>query len=217
MTAPARNPIGAPITKRERSDATRARLLDAAVKAFAEHGFHGTSTRDVAVAAGMSPAGVYIHYKSKEELLYHISRRGHDNSRRLLEVALAASDDPAEQLAEFMRSFALDHARNHTTGRVVNSEFEALNTQHRTEIRRIRAEIERGVCGIVESGLQSGMFKTADSEKAAVALLSLSIDITRWYHDEGRWRPEDVADFYADLALKMVGARDGRAVPASEH
>jgi AcrR family transcriptional regulator len=207
MVAPPRKSSGPPLTKRERSDATRTRLLDAAVKAFAEHGFHGTSTRDIAVAAGMSPAGVYIHYKSKEELLYRISRRGHDNSRRLMEVALAASDDPAEQLAEFMRSFALDHARNHTQGRVVNSEFEALNPQHRTEIRRIRAEIERGVCGIVESGTRSGVFTTADPEKAAVALLSLSIDIARWYHDEGRWRPEDVAEFYADLALKMVGVR----------
>lgn len=213
MSAPTRKASTRRPTQQERSDATRARLLDAAVSAFAEHGFHGTSTRDIAVAAGLSPAAVYIHYKSKEELLYQISRRGHDTSRRLMEVALATSDDPAQQLAGMVRAMALDHARNHTTGRVVNYELDALSPRHRREIRHIRAEIERGVRGVVESGIESGVFGTTEPDKAAVALLSLSIDITRWYHDAGRWSPEDVAEFYVDLALKMVAAHSGRPAP----
>lgn len=213
MTAPARKAASTRPTQQERSEATRARLLDAAVKAFAEHGFHGTSTRDIAAAGGMSPAAVYIHYKSKEELLYQISRRGHDTSRRLMEVALAASEDPAEQLTGVMREYVLDHARNHMQGRVVNYEFEALNPQHRREIRRIRAEIERGFRGVVQNGIDSGVFRATEPEKTAVALLSLCIDITRWYRDAGPWTPEDLADFYADLALRMVAAR---SAPGSE-
>ena len=60
-----------------RADATRARLLAAAAEAFADRGFHGTTTRDIAAAAGMSPAAVYVHYKSKEQLLHQLSRVGH--------------------------------------------------------------------------------------------------------------------------------------------
>ncbi|MGW3416419.1 helix-turn-helix domain-containing protein, partial [Streptomyces sp. NPDC000888] len=48
-------------------DAAR-RLLVAAVEAFAERGYHATTTRDIAGRAGMSPAALYIHYKTKEEL-----------------------------------------------------------------------------------------------------------------------------------------------------
>ena len=59
-----------------RAEATRARLLAAAVTAFAERGYHATTTRDIAAAAGMSPAALYVHHASKEELLYEIARRG---------------------------------------------------------------------------------------------------------------------------------------------
>jgi hypothetical protein len=40
----------------------------------------------------------------------------------------------------------------------------------------------------------------------ALALLSLGVDTARWYRDEGDWSPEDVAEHYAELALRMVGA-----------
>jgi AcrR family transcriptional regulator len=49
-----------------RSDATRARLLDAAIAAFAEKGFNGTTTRDIAAAAGLNPAAVYVHHHCDE-------------------------------------------------------------------------------------------------------------------------------------------------------
>jgi AcrR family transcriptional regulator len=41
------------------------KLLVAAVEAFAERGYHATTTRDIAGRAGMSPAALYIHYKTK--------------------------------------------------------------------------------------------------------------------------------------------------------
>lgn len=50
-------------------------------------------------------------------------------------------------------------------------------------------------------------FDTQNPKMAATALLSLGIDIARWYRDEGSWTPEEIADFYADVALRLVGAR----------
>lgn len=114
-------------TTQERSNVTRARLLDVAVRAFA-----GTSTRDIATAVGLSPAAVYVHFDSKEEVLYQICQRGYDTSLWLVEVSLAQSEDPSEQLPGIIRAFALDHTRNYTSGRVVNYELESLSPQHRT-------------------------------------------------------------------------------------
>ncbi|GAA5019784.1 hypothetical protein GCM10025734_73340 [Kitasatospora paranensis] len=42
---------------------------------------------------------------------------------------------------------------------------------------------------------------------AGVVLLSLGIDIGRWYADDSDWSPEDIADRYAEIALRIVGAR----------
>lgn len=191
---------------RPRADATRARLLDAAIRAFAEKGFHGTTTRDIAAAAGMSPAALYVHHKSKEELLYLISRGGHQETLRLIRDAVASSDDPAITLRRVMHDFAVHHARDHTQARTVNYELAALEPEHLEEIREIRREIQRELRELVERGVAAGVFRTSDPRLTSTALLSLGIDIARWYRDDGDWTAEHIADGYAELALRIVGA-----------
>lgn len=51
-----------------RAAAGHERLLEAALSEFAEKRFHGTTTHAIAAMAGISPAGLYIHHRSKEEL-----------------------------------------------------------------------------------------------------------------------------------------------------
>jgi hypothetical protein len=51
------------------------------------------------------------------------------------------------------------------------------------------------------------VFDAPDPHIATVALISLGIDIARWYHDGGRWKPEDLAERYAEIGLRIVGAR----------
>lgn len=190
-----------------RADQTRARLLDAAVTAFAERGFHGTSTRDIASAAGMSPAAVYVHHKSKEELLYLISRTGHERTLDLIRAAVATADDPAGQLAAAFRAFAVYHAEAHTIARIVNYELASLSEHHLREITVLRRAISGEIRALIERGVEAGVFDTPDPRMAAVTVVSLGIDIARWYRDEGVWTPEDVADYYVDLVLRMVGER----------
>lgn len=193
-----------------RADATRARLMEAAITAFAEKGFHGTTTRDIATAAGMSPAALYVHHKSKEELLYLISRTGHEKTLRLVREAIASSADPAESLRRVVHDFAVHHARDHTGARIVNYELAALSPEHLAEIRRIRHLIGQEIRDLVERGVASGAFDVPDPRVAAVALLSLGIDIARWYRDEGDWSPEDIAERYVQIALRIVGAVGAR-------
>jgi AcrR family transcriptional regulator len=181
-------------------------LLDAAVTAFAERGFHGTTTRHIAAAAGMSPAAVYVHHKSKEELLYVIADLGHRGVLELVRTAIAAESEPAAQLTGVMRALAEDHARNHERARVINNELAALSSQHRQAIRRIRRTISSEIRSLVERGVAAGAFDTPDSAMAATALLSLNLDIGRWYREDRAWSSEDVGRFYADLGLRIVGA-----------
>ncbi|SCE67606.1 transcriptional regulator, TetR family [Micromonospora chaiyaphumensis] len=192
--------------EQSRADATRARLLDAAVTAFAERGFHGTTTRDIAAAAGLSPAALYVHHRSKEELLYLISRSGHEHVLALVREAVASSADPATALRRVVHDFVVTHARDHTTTRVVNYELAALSPAHLAEIREIRHHIEQAIRQLVEAGVRAGVFQTPDPRMAAAALLSLGVDVGRWYRDGGDLSPEYIAARYAEMALRIVGA-----------
>jgi len=189
-----------------RSDGTRARLLEAAVDAFASKGFHGTTTRDIAAEAGMSPAALYVHHKSKADLLYLISRSGHEKTLQLVQAGVASSDDPSTQLVEVVRRFAVHHARGHTSARVVNYELAALRPEHLAEIAALRRAIEQEMRQVVDAGVCAGQFDTRSPRMTSLALLSLGIDIARWYRDEGEWSPEDIAEHYCEVALRIVGA-----------
>lgn len=193
--------------ERSRSDETRTKLLRAATAAFADRGFHGTTTRDIAAAAGMSPAAVYVHHRSKEELLHLISRSGHARTLALVRATIAATDGPARQLAAVMREFAADHARSHTTARIVNYELAALDPEHHAEILELRHAISREFRGLVQRGIDSGDFHVPDAGMTASALMSLGIDVARWYRADGEWTPEDIGDFYGELALRIAGHR----------
>jgi AcrR family transcriptional regulator len=192
---------------RRREPDRRARLLEAAVAAFAARGFHGTTTRDIAAAAGMSPAAIYVHHESKEELLYQISRSGHEAVLNRLRAAIATADDPAAQLAAAMRAFATHHAQSHTVARIINYELAALSDEHLREIKQLRRAITAELRAIVDRGVAEKVFDTPDPRMATTVLLSLGVDISRWYREDHPVSAADLGEFYADVALRVVGYR----------
>lgn len=180
------------------------RLLVAAVQAFAERGYHGTSTRDIAARVGLSPGGLYVHFPSKEDLLYRISLLGTQLSLKSVRDAAASQDDPIARLRAVVEVLAARGARYHTTGRVVEYELGSLDEAHYSEIAELRREIGASVREILEDGVRAGVFDVQDVPATSVALLSLTVDVARWYRSGGRRTPEEVAALYADLAERMV-------------
>ncbi|WP_122818615.1 TetR family transcriptional regulator [Nocardioides pantholopis] len=188
----------------QRGDA-RDRLLQAAVAAFAAKGFHGTTTRDIAAAAGMSPAALYVHHRSKEELLHQISLAGHERTLALCRAAVEGSDDPVEQLGRLVTDYVRYHAVHHTTARILNYELAALSPEHQAEIGAIRSRIDVLLRELLERGRRSGALRVPHPTVTAAAILSLGIDLARWWREDGGWTPDQVAAYYRELVLAMVG------------
>ncbi|GHG67170.1 TetR/AcrR family transcriptional regulator [Streptomyces griseocarneus] len=188
-------------------DAAR-RLLTAAVEAFAERGYHATTTRDIAGRAGMSPAALYIHYRTKEELLYRISGVGHRLALGILRQARDGAGTPAERLADAVRRFVRWHAEHHTTARVVQYELGALGEEHYAEIVALRRDTDGAVRDIIEDGVAAGDFDVPDVRGTTLAVLSLCIDVARWFNADGKRTPGEVGELYASLVLRMVGCAE---------
>lgn len=189
-----------------RAEATRARLFDAAVAAFAARGFHGTTTRDIASAAGMSPAALYVHHRSKEEILFLISLSGHQEVLAVLRRAAASSSDPTERLRVMMAAFAEFHARTHVHARVINYELAALSPEHLEQVVGLRNQIDAEFTAALRAGMDAGVFHVPDLPMAGRALASLGVDIARWWRPGASWTPEQIAEYYGEVALRIVGA-----------
>ena len=180
------------------------RLLTGAVDAFAERGFQATTTRDIASRAGMSPAALYVHYPSKERLLFEISLYGHGAALEIL-TAADSGDSPAERLRAMVSAFTAWHAEHHTIARVVQYELAALSPEHLAEVATIRRAISALIEQVLSDGVADGSFAVDDLHGTTLAVLSLSIDVARWY-SPSRQDPGKLGALYADLALRMVAA-----------
>jgi len=183
---------------------TAVRIMLAAADAFAQRGFHATTTRDIASRAGLSPAGVYVHFASKEVLLFELSRRGHARARDLLVAATAAADTPTEALRAIVGGFSRWHAEHYELGRIVQFEFRHLSPEHRDAVLGLRKEIDGVVAGVLREGVASGEFEVDDVPVTALALLSMAIDVARWYAPDVRRTPADIEQAYGDLAVRLV-------------
>lgn len=182
----------------------RDRLLKAAIEAFAEHGYGATTTRDIASRAEMSPAAVYVHHATKEELLFAVSLAGHEDAMQVLAEASASSDDPVERIRAMVRAFSHWHARNSRIGRVVQYEFGALTPEHRAVIADLRRRMEQHLQDALVAGVDEGVLEVADVRGTARAVLSLSIDLVRWFEPSGAHTANEMADLHADLAIRML-------------
>jgi AcrR family transcriptional regulator len=183
---------------------TAVRIMLAAADAFAERGFHATTTRDIASRAGLSPAGVYVHFASKEVLLFELSRRGHARARDLLVEAANAAATPTEALRAIIGGFSRWHAEHHELGRIVQFEFRHLSPEHREAVLGLRKEIDGVVAGVLRDGVAAGEFEVDDVSVTALALLSMAIDVARWYAPDVRRTPADIEGSYGDLAVRLV-------------
>lgn len=187
---------------------TARRIVDAAIETFAERGYHATTTRDIAQGAGLSPAGLYVHYPSKAAVLAQVSRLGHEAALRLVQTALADDADPssAARLRSCVETFTAWHALHHKVARVVQYELGALAPPDLAEVARCRRDIESLVEGEVRRGVRRGELAVDDPHAVTRAVLSLCIDVARWYDPSGRESPQDVATLYGTLVLRMLGA-----------
>jgi AcrR family transcriptional regulator len=195
--------ITSPLVWEHVQPAAARRLLTGAVDAFAERGFQATTTRDIASRAGMSPAALYVHYPSKERLLFEISLYGHRAALEILTEA-DAGDSPADRLRGMVSAFTAWHAEHHTIARVVQYELAALAPEHLAEVATIRRAISAKVEDVLADGVADGTFAVDDLHGTTLALLSLSIDVARWYDPVRRAAPRELGALYADLALRMV-------------
>jgi AcrR family transcriptional regulator len=180
-------------------------LLTSAVRCFAKNGYHGTTTRDICVGVGLSPAALYVHFESKETVLFEIMRAGHER-------ALAAVQDPAvlaidrsdERLGAIVSRYTAWHAHHHVAARVCQFELQALTSGHYEEILELRHRTNELFHDAVTRGIADGSFAPVDVKRVTRAMLSLSIDLVRWYRLDGTDSPEQLGEFYAALALRLV-------------
>jgi AcrR family transcriptional regulator len=181
------------------------RILLAAAKAFAERGFHATTTRDIAAQAGLSPAALYVYFRSKEEVLHQIATSTLDFTIEVAATEAHGPGSPAERLARLVRVLTIWHTYNSQVAHVVLYQTGALSPAHLADITARQREVSRILREVIKDGVKSGDFDVPDAGAATLAILSLCLDVARWYRPGYRLTPQQVGDSNAAAALRIAG------------
>lgn len=176
----------------------------AATEAFAESGYGGSSTRQIAKRLNMSATAMYPHYRSKEELLYAIAMEGHSS----LLAALRQADDPDANLTERLRAvvtaFTTWHAENHKQARVVQYELHGLTPAHYRRIAPLRHQVTGVITEIVAAGVAAGEFHVDSVDEVVMAISSLCVDVCRWFPSKRHSDARKLGETYARVAERLV-------------
>jgi AcrR family transcriptional regulator len=194
-----------------RSEDTRERIHTAGLELFDERGYTGTSVRDLAERCGLTPGALYNHYASKDDLLFAIVDRVHDDADEVLAGALREADGGADTKLEAMAAaFTLFHIERPAATRVANRDYVYLPAGERESVIRRRRRVRALFADTLRQGEREGSFSFDELdgenavEAASMAILNMAVWVADWFDPAGPRSAEDTAALHGRLALRIA-------------
>lgn len=162
-------------TARERQkQATRARLLDAALALFTEQGFEATTVRQIAARAEVSVGSVFVHFPSKAELLLELARGLVARTARHLEKAFPVEGRFAQRLEAFLRTCYAYDLEDRRLVAVFHAYSWTWPESTEANARHLLEPTGRLLLRLLDDGIATGELR-ADLDRAAAALAIAAI------------------------------------------
>jgi len=178
---------------------------------FRDRGFDATSVSDIARALGLTKAGLYHHFDSKEALLFEIMMFGLDKVRDEVILPVRAISDPEERLRQLITRHARITTRGQGAVAHLQDEIRALPPPARKQVEhRMRVYFDL-VRGTLEELQAAGRLCDVDPTVATFSLIGMILWLPRWFRQDGRLTQDHVAENIANLALGGLVAVPPRA------
>ncbi|WGY02872.1 TetR/AcrR family transcriptional regulator [Nocardioides sp. QY071] len=190
----------------------RERILSAAFELFHESGYAGTSVTRIARAAGMTPAAIYWHFPSKQDVLAAMLKRMYETSYSDLRGSVRTEGSATERLGDYVRAYVriqledLGDRRNHSYSALASS----LTTEDQRALGLLSRPYIELLREILQQGVQSGTFDIDDMSVTSYAISTMCENVFTWFRVGGRLSIDEVAEHHFRLVLRMVNATPAR-------
>lgn len=193
---------------REYGPSALPKVLQAALDAFAEHGYYGTGVRDIAAGAGLSVAGVYHHHRSKQEILVQLLEHIMGDLLERSRAAVAeAGPDPSAQFDALVESMLRFHMFRQREAFVASTERRSLEPANRERYIALRDEQQTMLTKIIKAARRRGDFATKHPDDVSRTISTLCVGVAAWYRPEGRLQPTQLVQRHLAMARLLVEAR----------
>jgi AcrR family transcriptional regulator len=186
---------------REATLDSRQDILRTAARLFQQRGYDATSMNDVAVALKLSKGGLYHHFQSKDEMLFHIMNHALDITDERVIKVVRGIQGPEERLRTLIKlhiEVVLSVRDREVT--VMLHENHPLPPSLRKQINQRKKDYIHFVEGLIADVQRlKGSKGPVTARAAALALLGMINWIYQWYKPEGRLQAQDLVPQYTEL------------------
>jgi TetR/AcrR family transcriptional regulator, cholesterol catabolism regulator len=208
----------APLPGDTRFDRRLAEILGHATEVFCRKGYSAASMRDLSRATGMSLAGLYYYFDSKEKLLYLIQKHTFRTILDRLHERLQNVTDPEQRLRIFILNHLEYFLANQKGMKLLSHENEALRANFGDEILAIKRQYYR-MCREMVEALKAERGLEFPTRVAVLSLFGMMNWIYTWHNPRVDADAQELAGRMSDIFLRGVLGeskpnRESEALPA---
>jgi len=194
-------PKGIPLTKEEQ-EKRRHEIFHQVVQIFSKKGFHETSMREVADAAGLGKSTLYDYFKTKDEILiYFFEDQLRDMTQEAQRIALQnlSADERLRQITEkYLESLQA----NKSLFLKLMQESQRLKLESQKQVQAKRYAYQDLIRALIDEGIREGVFRKVNSLLAARLLIS-SIS-SAVYGSRSTGTPQEMLKETLDIFFKGI-------------
>ena len=196
------------LPRRSPSQRRRApQIIEAAARVFAERGFHGATTQDIANVLGIKQASLYYYFTSKEAALELVCLKGVEGFFDAAKAIAMRPESARRRLSSLINSHLSPLIDRSDFVKVFLNERQYLPRESRRRIGRVSRGLERIYEDVIREGVAKREFRAdLDPRLAALAILGMCNAASSWHRKENA----DIARIaieFAQLAIDGVGKR----------
>lgn len=196
------------VKNRELVQRRRRQIVDAAVQLFVENGFHRSTTRQIARAAGISIGALYEYVASKEDILYLVCDAIHAETERRVADAMARAAAGRNPLAEVIREYFMVCHRMSDHILLIYQETQSLPTRWRKRVLENEVRITGIFVSVLAQLTSAGDLPAMDERSMELIAHNISVlghmwTFRRWYLAR-HYRIEDYIRLQTDFILGMA-------------
>lgn len=181
-------------------------IIEAAARVFAERGYHGATTQDIADVLGIRQASLYYYFSSKEAALEAVCLKGVEGFFEAGKAIAAGPGTARERLTLLIQSHLSPLIDRRDFVKVFLNERQFLPAESRKRVGRWSRGLERIFEEVIKEGIARSEFRVdLDPRMTALAILGMCNAAASWYRKENAPISHIAAEF-ARLVLDGMGA-----------
>jgi AcrR family transcriptional regulator len=189
-----------PLSSRPTARRRAPEIIEAAARVFAQRGFHGATTQDIADVLGIRQASLYYYFPSKEVALELVCLQGVAGYFDVAKAIASGAGTAADKLARLIKSHLAPLADRGDFVRVFLNERQHLPAESRRRIGKWSRGLERVFEDVLKDGMRRGEFRAdLDTRLATLGILGMANAVASCYRNE-------------DVTVERISAEFARVV-----